>query len=89
VQPIDAIEIMARIHALLRTKAHADEVHRHNHELAEKVVERTRQLEALAGELRIERDALRETFDVFQDGLLLLDAEGEVLIENTAGRRLA
>jgi len=88
VQPIDAVEIMARIHAVLRTKAHADEVHRHNHELAEKVVERTRQLEGLAGELRIERDALRETFDVFQDGLLLLDADGEVLIENTAGRRL-
>ena len=88
VQPIDAIEIMARIHAVLRTKAHADEVHRHNHELAEKVVERTRQLEGLAGELRIERDALRETFDVFQDGLLLLDADGDVLIENTAGRRL-
>jgi signal transduction histidine kinase len=88
VQPIDAIEIVARIHAVLRTKAHADEVHRHNHELAEKVVERTRQLEGLAGELRIERDALRETFDVFQDGLLLLDADGDVLIENTAGRRL-
>ncbi len=88
VQPIDGIEILARIDALLRTKAHADEVHRHNHELAEKVVERTQQLEALAGELRIERDALRETFDVFQDGLLLLDADGEVLIENTAGRHL-
>jgi signal transduction histidine kinase/ActR/RegA family two-component response regulator len=88
VQPIDAIEILARISALLRAKAQADQVHRHNHELAEKVVERTRQLEALAGELRIERDALRETFDVFQDGLLLLDAHGEVLIENTAGRRL-
>jgi signal transduction histidine kinase/DNA-binding response OmpR family regulator len=88
VPPIDATEIMARIHAMLRTKAHADEVHRTNHDLAEKVVERTRQLEALAGELRIERDALRETFDVFQDGLLLLDGDGEVLIENTAGRRL-
>jgi signal transduction histidine kinase/ActR/RegA family two-component response regulator len=88
VQPIDSIEIMARINATLRTKAHADEVHRHNHELAEKVVERTRQLEELAGELRIERDALRETFDVFQDGLLLLDANGCVLVENTAGRRL-
>ena len=88
VQSIDALEIMARIDALLRSKAHAAEVHRHNHELAEKVVERTQQLEALAGELRIERDALRETFDVFQDGLLLLDADGEVLLENTAGRRL-
>ncbi len=88
VQPIDSIEIMARIEATLRTKSHADEVDRHNQELAEKVVERTRQLETLAAELRIERDALRETFDVFQDGLLLLDSRGEVLIENTAGRRL-
>jgi C4-dicarboxylate-specific signal transduction histidine kinase len=88
VQPIDSIEIMARINSTLRTKAHSDEVHRHNHELAEKIVERTHQLESLAGELRIERDALRETFDVFQDGLLLLDANGKVLIENTAGRRL-
>jgi signal transduction histidine kinase len=88
VQPIDAIEIMARIGSTLRSRALADEVRRHNHELAEKVVERTRQLEELAGELRIERDALRETFDVFQDGLLLLDANGAVLIENTAGRHL-
>jgi signal transduction histidine kinase len=88
VQPIDSLELMARIGSTLRSKGLADEVRRHNHELAEKVVERTRQLEELAGELRIERDALRETFDVFQDGLLLLDASGEVLIENTAGRRL-
>jgi len=88
VPSIDALEIVARINALLRSKAHAAEVHRHNHELAEKVIERTQQLEALAGELRIERDALRETFDVFQDGLLLLNADGEVLLENTAGRRL-
>jgi C4-dicarboxylate-specific signal transduction histidine kinase len=88
VEPISAIEIMARINSTLRSRALADEVRRHNHELAEKVVERTRQLEELAGELRIERDALRETFDVFQDGLLLLDANGAVLIENAAGRRL-
>jgi len=44
--------------------ASADDVRRHNHQLAETIVERTRQLEVLAGELRIERDALRETFDV-------------------------
>jgi signal transduction histidine kinase/ActR/RegA family two-component response regulator len=45
-------------------------------------------LEELAGELRIERDVLRETFDVFQDGLLMLDAGGTIVIENAAGRRL-
>jgi len=84
----DAMELLARINSTLRNKAHSDEAHRHNHELAEKVVERSRQLEWLAGELRIERDALRETFDVFQDGLLLLDVSGQVLIENTAGRLL-
>jgi signal transduction histidine kinase/ActR/RegA family two-component response regulator len=50
--------------------------------------ERTRELEEIAGELRIERDALRETFDVFQDGLLLVSSEGEVLIENTAAGRM-
>jgi len=52
------------------------------------VVEHKGKLEELAGELRIERDALRETFDLFQDGLLLLDAGGVVLIENSAGERL-
>jgi signal transduction histidine kinase/ActR/RegA family two-component response regulator len=88
VQPIDPIELVARIGSTLRSKSLADEVRRHNHELANKVVERTRQLEEMAGELRIERDALRETFDVFQDGLLLFDANGTVLIENTAGRDL-
>lgn len=86
--PIDCRDLLSRIDAILGTGAHADAVTRRNHELAEKVVERSRQLEDLAGELRIERDALRETFDVFQDGLLLIDASGEVLVANTAGRRL-
>jgi len=44
------------------------EVRRHNIELAGKVVERTRQLEELAGELRAERDALRDTFNAIEDG---------------------
>jgi signal transduction histidine kinase/ActR/RegA family two-component response regulator len=61
---------------------------RYNLRLVKKVVERVGPVEELAGELRIERDALRETFDVFQDGLLLLDSSGAVLIENSAGARL-
>jgi signal transduction histidine kinase len=88
VQPIDSLELLARIGSVLRSKALADEVRRHNYELASRVVERTRQLEELASELRIERDALRETFDVFDEALLLLDASGVVQIENTAGRKL-
>jgi signal transduction histidine kinase/DNA-binding response OmpR family regulator len=88
VQPIDNLELLARIGSVLRSKALADEVRRHNHELAGKVVERTRQLEEMASELRIERDALRETFDVFDEALLLLDASGVVQTENTAGRKL-
>jgi signal transduction histidine kinase len=42
----------------------------------------------LTGELRIGRDALRETFDFFQDGLILVDATGKVLVENAAARNL-
>ncbi|HXU81452.1 MAG TPA: response regulator, partial [Polyangia bacterium] len=88
VQPIDRLELLARIGSVLRSKALADEVRRHNFELAGKVVERTRQLEELASELRLERDTLRETFDVFDEALLLLDAAGKVQIGNAAGHKL-
>jgi signal transduction histidine kinase len=88
VHPIDRLELLARIGSVLRSKALADEVRRHNFELASKVVERTRQLEELASELRLERDTLRETFDVFDEPLLLLDAAGKVRIGNAAGRKL-
>jgi signal transduction histidine kinase/ActR/RegA family two-component response regulator len=88
VQPIEPLELLARVGSVLRSKALADEVRRHNIELAGKVVERTRQLEDLAGELRAERDALRDTFNVIEDGLLLVDASGHVQIENHALRRM-
>jgi signal transduction histidine kinase/ActR/RegA family two-component response regulator len=88
VQPIEPLELLARLGSVLHSKALADEVRRHNIELAGKVVERTRQLEELAGELRAERDALRDTFNVIEDGLLLLDASGRVQIENNALRRM-
>ncbi|HJX53685.1 MAG TPA: response regulator [Polyangia bacterium] len=84
VRPVEPLELLARVGSVLRSKALADEVRRHNIELASKVLERTRQLEELAGELRAERDALRETFNVIEDGLLLLDASGHVQIENNA-----
>jgi signal transduction histidine kinase/two-component SAPR family response regulator len=88
VRPLDAHELLACINSALHSRSFADEARRHSHELAEKVAESSGQLADLANELRIERDALRETFDVFQDGLFLLDGNGAVLVENTAGRQL-
>src|SRR5688572_22723164 len=52
------------------------------------VVLDVKQLEEIASEVSIERDALRETFDVFDEALLLLDAAGRPQIENAAGRKL-
>jgi C4-dicarboxylate-specific signal transduction histidine kinase len=88
VRPLDAHQLLARISSVLRAHSLAHEAAQHQHALVEQVEERTGQLADLANELRIERDALRETFNVFQDGLFLLDGNGAVLIENTAGRQL-
>jgi signal transduction histidine kinase/ActR/RegA family two-component response regulator len=88
VQPIEPIELLTRLGSVLRSKALAEEVRRHNIELAGKVLDRTRQLEELAGDLRADRDALRDTFNVIEDGLLLVDASGRVQIENSALRRM-
>jgi signal transduction histidine kinase/two-component SAPR family response regulator len=88
VKPVNNLELIARLGSVLRSKALTDEVRRHTSELEGKIHEHTDKLEALARELRLERDALRETFDVIEDGLLLLDRCGVVQLENTAGRRL-
>ena len=87
-RPLNADELLACIVSTLRSRSFADEARRHSHQLAEKVAESTGQLADLTNELRIERDALRETFNVFQDGLFLLGGNGAVLIENTAGRQM-
>jgi len=50
--------------------------------------ERRSTTEELALALRAERDTLRETFDVFEEALLLMDTSGQVLVANAAGRRL-
>lgn len=88
VRPLDAHQLLARISSVLRSRSLADDAVQHQLELGEAVEERTGELADLANELRIERDALRETFNVFQDGLFLLDGNGAVLIANTAGRQL-
>ena len=86
--PVVDRELVARIKAALRVKALADEVRRQNVELETRVRERTRTAEQLADQLRAERDTLRETFDVFDEALLLIDGPGQVLVANAAGRRL-
>ena len=86
--PIVDRELVARIKSALRVKALADEVRRQNVELETSVRERTRTAEQLADQLRAERDTLRETFDVFDEALLLMDGPGQVLVANAAGRRL-
>ena len=48
----------------------------------------TVQLQELTSELRLERDTLRETFDVIDDCLYLYDEAGNLQVENAAGARL-
>ncbi len=88
VQPISNQELVARIKSVLRVKALADEIRQHNTELESKVRQRTVDVDKLANQLRAERDVLRETFDVFEEGLSLVSPSGALEIVNAAGRRL-
>ncbi|HXI57020.1 MAG TPA: response regulator, partial [Polyangia bacterium] len=88
VQPVSNQELVARIKSVLRVKALADEIRQHNTELESKVRQRTVDVEKLANQLRAERDILRETFDVFDEGLCLVGAKGELEVANTTGKRL-
>jgi signal transduction histidine kinase len=87
-QPINGLEFAARVDSVLRSSALAAEARRHAAELQGVIGEQTRRFDELSLELRVERDALRETFDVIEDGLFLLDRTGKILLENEAGRRL-
>ena len=86
VQPISNQELVARIKSVLRVKALADEIRQHNTELESKVRQRTVDVEKLADELRAERDILRETFDVFDEGLSLVGPSGALEVVNATGR---
>jgi CheY-like chemotaxis protein len=88
VQPISNQELVARIKSVLRVKALADEIRQHNTELESKVRQRTVDVEKLANQLRTERDVLRETFDVFEEGLSLVGPTGALEVVNATGRRL-
>lgn len=81
-------EIRCRVDLNLRSTRLAAETRRHNSELEIKVVEHTRKVAALADEVRSERDVLREAVNLIEDGVLLLDNDGNVLLENTAGQRM-
>jgi signal transduction histidine kinase len=88
IQPVSGGDFAARIDSVLRTSAQANEARRHAAELQGVIGEQTRRFDELELELRFERDALRDTFDVIEDGLFLLDQTGHVLLENEAGHRL-
>jgi signal transduction histidine kinase len=87
-RPFDAQVLVARIEAALRLRSLGSRLGKQAQALSDKTGERSGRMADLANELSIERDALRETFNVFQDGLFLIDANGAILIENTAGREL-
>ena len=88
VQPVSNQELVARIKSVLRVKALADEIRQHNTELESKVRQRTVDVEKLANQLRAERDILRETFNVFEEGLSLVGPAGALEVVNATGRRL-
>jgi len=52
------------------------------------VEERTQRLEASAGDLRSERDRLNAVISSMRDGLVVLDADGQPVVSNRAGRPL-
>jgi signal transduction histidine kinase len=88
VQPVSNQELVARIKSVLRVKALADEIRHYNAELETKIRQRTGDVEKLAHQLRAERDTLRETFDVFEEGLCLINQSGVLEVANSTGRRL-
>ena len=88
VQPVSNQELVARIKSVLRVKALADEIRHYNAELETKIRQRTGDVEKLAHQLRAERDTLRETFDVFEEGLCLINQSGGLEVANSTGRRL-
>jgi signal transduction histidine kinase len=88
VQPVSNQELVARIKSVLRVKALADEIRHYNAELETKIRQRTGDVEKLAHQLRAERDTLRETFDVFEEGLCLINQSGVMEVANSTGRRL-
>lgn len=83
-QPVSHHELVARIRSVLRVKALTEEIDRHTSEMERRVRERTGDVE----ELRAERDILRETFDVFEEGLCLMGADGALEVANATGTRL-
>jgi signal transduction histidine kinase len=88
VQPVSNRELVARIEAVIRTKARTDRAQSEKRVLESRVREEASAAATLADELRAERDNLRQTFDVFEEALLLFAGPGELLVANAAGRRL-
>jgi len=86
--PLAEAELFARLGSLLRSGQVEQQMRRHSDELESRIHESTSQLEEMAARLRTERDALKETFNIIEDGLLLLDAGGRVKLENAASAKI-
>ena len=89
VQPISKQALVDRIEVSMRTKTRPEQPRKERRTLEEGMgMAIGAGAAALADELRAERDNLRQTFDVFEEALLLFAGPGELLVANAAGRRL-
>jgi signal transduction histidine kinase/ActR/RegA family two-component response regulator len=67
--------------------ASIDDESRDARDLERRVRERAGDVQNLANQLRAERDILRETFDVFEEGLCLVGVTGTLEVANASGAR--
>jgi signal transduction histidine kinase len=88
VQPMAKEELVRRIEESMRTKTRTEGTRTESRTLEKGMGPGGDTAAALADELRAERDNLRQTFDVFEEALLLFAGPGELLVANAAGRRL-
>jgi len=87
-RPVPRYDLAARGRAVFRVKPLIEETGRHAGEGGRRSDQRAADDRTPPGELRAERDLLRETFDVFEEGLCLVGADGELEVANATGRRL-
>jgi signal transduction histidine kinase/DNA-binding response OmpR family regulator len=82
-------ELLARVRAMLRSaRPIVDDLGRASRELRRRATENAIDARTPVDDVRAERDILRETFDVFEEGMCLVGADGALEVANTSGRRL-
>lgn len=88
VQAASKPDLVKRIEGAMRIKTRTEQTRTERRMLETGMGQGAGEAAALADELRAERDNLRQTFDVFEEALLLFAGPGELLVANAAGRRL-